>query len=310
MTEDSFAAIDTALRVAGAARERTRELDEQLRDLDVKLQRVRGEEAKLQRRAEVAAEELARLDGWFARWFGRSGQQRGELAAQIRAARTEQDALDAESAPLFAEHAQLTRRRAEAAKSAANYASALAAKEAELRSQGGSIADRLAESAASLRELRAIGGAAEASARRARDAEEALVAAREGMPASERFRRDQRSPPLLWGSRQAYADTASGYLVRAQLHLSELVIAAEGNAASLAASEREISSAITNLAHASTVSRTHMDNMHAAITVALSQVRELLLVLERRAKEAGDAVAAAVREHERWIEDAGGPSDE
>ena len=307
MAEDSFAEIDTALRVAGAARERIRELDEQLRELDVKLQRVRGEEAKLQRRVEVAAEELARLHGWFVRWFGGGGTKRWELAEVISAARKEQDALDTATAPLFAQHAELTRRRAEAAKIAANYAGALAAKEADLRSHGGSIAVRLAPSAVSLQELRAIGDVAEAKARRARDAADALVAARDALPARNHFERDPHHPPLL-RSRDACGDVASGHLARAQRHLNELVIACDDEAASLAASEREIGAAIDQFAHTNGLSPTHIDNVRAAITGVLANVRELLLVLERCAKETGDAVAAAVRQREGWIEGAG-PSD-
>lgn len=307
MTADSFAEIDTALRVAGAARERARELDEQLRELDVKLQRVRREEAKLQRRAEVAADELARLDGWFARWFGSGGERRGELAAQISAARTEQDALDSVAAPLFAQHAELTRRRSEVAKVAANYASALAAKEAELRSRGGSIADRLAASAASVRELRAIGDVAEARARRARDAAEALVAARDALPGVTTSNAANRQAGVLLRTLQAASDTASGHLVHAQRHVNELVIAADDEEPSLAASEGELGTAIAVLARANSLTPTRMNDVRAAITVVLANVRELLLVLERRAKEAGDAVAAAVRERERWIEAA--PND-
>lgn len=315
------AELNAPLQRAASARKALAAVDAELRAVDAQLAKIAAGEQRWRRQAGAAAGELRALHGFgpgalWQRVRGRAAALRAAAQARIDEARREQDALDERAAPLQTRRAALLAQRTPLAVDAAAYAAAASAKAAWLRAFGGALAARLDASAAALEEVARQQRVVDAAIARAREAESALIAARDQLGEVRTFGRRAVGFGVARSAQQhSGITTAQGHLQRAQRHLQALGADA---GAELDAIARAVGGAGAGRVHGAvgaTVAGlllapgvfTWLAGARAAearteVAAVLERVRDRVLGLEQLARSLHAAHRAAAAEREAWIE--------
>ena len=304
--------VDARLRAAADAHARLRALDAELHDVDAELQKARSSEERWRRQATCAADELRGLRGFslsalWHRWRGSAARRIAEQEARIAEARREQEAIDGRTEPVLRRRAELARCRLPLAGSHEELAAAVAAKDAFLRANGGALAERAASAAAALerlqREQRRIDGVLAA----ARQAEAALVQAREQLGQLRQSGQADRLRRGVVGSLAMHGEleVARGHLERAGRALEHVVEGLGDEAAAVLGTLPGGGPGIGGLLASGLVtdlwSPVHLGDAHECVREFLPRLRDAILGVERRSTAARAAVVAAADERAAWL---------
>jgi hypothetical protein len=309
--------FDDALRAAAAARAMARELDAELRRIDVECTKMRGGDRSARGRAERAADALARVQGFgpWALWQRLRGRSADLAAAASRAiddARAEQAAFDARLEPLLVQREAVAAQLAPLAEAEAQHAALQRDKIAWLERLGGDVAARHAAATARLLELRREQKQTERMVEFGRDAESALMQARDRLGRASSWATVDLfgGGPLAGLGKHTRFDEARTHLLRAQRAIQEIAIGLRGEARALANLDIGIGMRLADLLLdgflVDLLTGHTIRSAQERVRDFLPKLRDAVLVLERQRRDGRIAIEAAQLEYDAWLEGVAG----